>query len=76
MILATRMLNLVSGVVTMATGVYVMVMFQAVIADELRLAIALASVGYFAVQFYLQVVRRLKSTSVVTAGSGRSQFSS
>jgi hypothetical protein len=76
MILATRVLNLVSGVMTMVTGVYVIVVFEAVIADEIRIAIALASVSYFAVQFYLQVARRLRSTIATTAGSGRSQFSS
>jgi hypothetical protein len=76
MILATRILNLVSGVMTMATGVYVTMTFESVITDEVRLAIAIGSVSYFAVQFYLQVARRLRSTAVATVGSGSSQFSS
>jgi hypothetical protein len=50
MIMATRLLNLLSGLIVLATGGYVGLQFASLIADPLRWTIVGVAVSYFALQ--------------------------
>ena len=74
--LATRILNLISGVFAMATGLYIGLFLPQLLSDHFRLWIAVATTMYFLAQLYLQVMRQHPVAKAVSDGSGASQFSS
>ncbi len=51
MVMATRILNMVSGVIILVTGIYVGLAFADLLSAEVRLLIACAAVCYFFVRF-------------------------
>jgi hypothetical protein len=76
MIVATRILNLVSGVFAMATGIYMALFGGPAFSDQVRFGLAAVATVYFLLQVYRQLLRRaVVIESSVDAGSA-SQFSS
>ena len=68
MIILAKILNFVSGLIILVTGVYVDVRFEAVIAEPLRIVVGLLALGYFALQFY-RLVKEADETSTLRATS-------
>lgn len=52
MVLATRVLYLLSGVLMLASGIYVQLRFTETLSDNVRLAAGMAAVVYFVFQLY------------------------
>ena len=65
MVIATRIINLLSGLITLATGMYVEIGMTEVFSETVRLLIITLAVAYFASQFCLQVLRWLPSSETV-----------
>lgn len=52
MVVATRVMYLMSGVLMLASGVYIELSFTTLLSETARLAIALTSMSYFAWRFW------------------------
>lgn len=52
---ATRFLNLLAGLLVLMTGVYVLVGFDGVLTNPIRLFISIACAGYFFLQLWRQM---------------------
>ena len=71
---ATRFLNLLAGVLVLVTGLYVLVKFEGVTPDFVRLAVLLACGTYFAVQLYRQISQLVPVQHVDETGDNRLEF--
>jgi hypothetical protein len=72
MIILAKILNFVSGLIILVTGVYVDVRFETVIGEPLRIIVGLLALGYFTLQFY-RLLKEADETSTVhaTSASGK-----
>jgi len=52
MVVATRVMYLMSGVLMLASGVYIELSFASLLSETARLFVALTSMSYFAWQFW------------------------
>ena len=71
---ATRILNLCAGVLVLITGVYVLMNFDGMLTDLMRLAISLACVAYFAVQLWRQISMLEPVQTTSKTGDNRLEF--
>ncbi len=76
MVMATRILNLVSAVFILATGVYLVKTFADILSPTVQIAIGTVTITYFAVQLNRQVFRWLEPSRSRTSPVSREQFSS
>lgn len=52
MMIATRVMNLLSGVLILASGVYIQLRFVEVLSEAARLIVGVAALAYFGLQVY------------------------
>ena len=75
MVLATKVFNMLSGVIVMMTALYVEVAMQTLFSEVARSAFLALSAIYFLAQFYLHVLRLLPVAKPSNEASGGGQFS-
>jgi hypothetical protein len=68
MIIIAKILNFVSGLIILVTGVYVDVRFEQVIGEPLRIVVGVLALAYFAMQLY-RLIRGAGETSTIRATS-------
>lgn len=76
MVIATRIFNLMSGVLVLVTGLYIELMLDHVWSDGFRWLVVGVSVIYFVVQFGLQVIRPVYAGKTADGRPSGRQFSS
>ncbi|MBD3258156.1 hypothetical protein GF377_06960 [candidate division GN15 bacterium] len=59
MVIATRLLNLLSGVIVLVTGMYAEASLTGYLSETMRVIVICAAAAYFLVQFSLQILRPL-----------------
>ena len=74
MVIATRIINLMSGLITLATGMYVEIGMSELFSETVRLLIVTLAVAYFATQFCLQILRWLPSSETASQAVDASQI--
>jgi len=76
MVLAAKVLNFVSGLIVLVTGVYVEVRFEAMLTEAMQIVIGAVAIAYFVRQL-VRLTTRPPQMSTVSATSGPArEFSS
>ena len=74
MLLLAKVMNFVSGLIILVTGVYVDVRFEQILAGPMRVAVGVLALGYFLVQLYRLIREEDKTVSIPAATAAREEF--
>ena len=74
MLLIAKVLNFVSGLIVLVTGVYVEVRFEQVLGEVMQIIVAGLALSYFAMQLYRLLTERTATSTTATTTASAEEF--
>jgi|GEM_PF-7065657 len=74
MLLIAKVLNFVSGLIVLVTGVYVEVRFEQMLSEVWQLLVGGLALGYFSIQLYRLLTEDSQTSTVPTTTASRKEF--